>query len=68
MYSVNSDIRFKTVLLVSSLCDYSDSYVLVQERITITGARADAVARQADERDKGVIFKNVLPLLTVKVK
>ena len=53
---------------MSSLCDYSDAYVLVKERITITGARADAVARQADERDKGVIFKNVLPLLTVKVK
>ena len=68
MYSVNNDIRFKTVFLVSSLCDYSDAYVLVKGRITITGARADAVARQADERDKGVIFKNVLPLLTVKVK
>ena len=45
-------------MLKSSLCDYSDAYVLVKGRITIAGAGADAAARQADERDKGVAFKN----------
>ena len=29
--------------------------------MTITGARDDAAARQADERDKGVAFKNRAP-------
>ena len=29
--------------------------------ITITGAGDDAAARQADERDKGVTFKNCAP-------
>ena len=48
-------------MLKSSLCDYSDAYILVKGTITITGAGADAAARQADERDKGVAFKNCAP-------
>ena len=39
-------------MLKSSLCNYSDAYILLKERIRITGARADAAARQVDERDK----------------
>ena len=54
----NSDIRFKTTMLRSNLCDYADSYILVKETITITGAGDDAAARRADERNKGVTFKN----------
>ena len=50
------NIRFKTTMLKSSLCDYSDAYIIVKEKVTITGARNDAAARQADERNKGVIF------------
>ena len=49
MYNVNSDIRFKNAMLKSSLCDYSDAYILVEAKITINGAGADAAARQADE-------------------
>ena len=60
-YNVNSQIKFKTTMLKSSLCDYSDAYILVKGTITIEGAGADAAARQADERDKGVIFKNFAP-------
>ena len=48
-------------MLKSSLCDYSDAYILVKGTITITGAENDAAARQADERDKVVIFKNCAP-------
>ena len=60
-YNVNSQIKFKTTMLKSSLCDYSDAYILVKGTITVTGAGADAAARQADERDKGVTFKNCAP-------
>ena len=60
-YNVNSQIKFKTTMLKSSLCDYSDAYILVKGNITITGAGADEAARQADERDKGVVFKNCAP-------
>ena len=48
-------------MLKSSLCDYSDAYILVKGTIAVTGAGTDAAARQADERDKGVAFKNCAP-------
>ena len=35
-------------------CDYTDSYILVKETITITGAGDNAGEIQTDERDKGV--------------
>ena len=57
----NTDIRFKTTMLRSNLCDYAGSYILVKQTITITGGGDDAAARQADERNKGVIFKNCAP-------
>ena len=34
---------------------------MVKGTITITGAGDNAAARQADERDKGVVFKNCAP-------
>ena len=48
MYSTGSDIRFKTTMLKSSLCDYGDTYILVKERITITVVGGKADARRAD--------------------
>ena len=68
VYNKNSDIRFKTTMLKSSLCDYSDACILVKGKITINGAGADAAARQADERDKGVIFKNCAPFINCKTE
>ena len=45
----------------SSLWDYSDACILVKGKITITGEGDDTAAKQADERDKGVAFKNCAP-------
>ena len=45
-YYVNSQINFKTAMLKSSLCNYSDTYILVKGTIAIAGD--DAAARQAD--------------------
>ena len=63
--NTNSEIRFKTAMLKSSLCDYSDTYILVKRRITITGSGDDAAAGQADEN---LNLKIVLRLLIVKLK
>ena len=57
----SNKIKFKTTMLTSNLCDYADAYILVKETITITGGGNDDDARQTDERDKGVIFKNCAP-------
>ena len=57
----NSQIKFKMSLLKSSLCDYSNAYILLSGTITITGAGADDAAKRLDEINKGVIFKNCAP-------
>ena len=41
-------------MLKSSLCDYSDAYILSKGRITVIAKNNSyAAARQADERNKG---------------
>ena len=57
----NADIKFKTTILKSDLCDYADVYIFVKGTITITGAGNGDAARQLDERNKGVAFKNCAP-------
>ena len=59
-YTGNS-IKFKTTIPRSNLCDYADAYLLVNGTITIIGDGGDDAAKRADERDKGVIFKNCAP-------
>ena len=56
-----NNIKFRTAMLRSNFCDYADAYILVKGTVTITGAGDAAAARQADERNKGVIFKNCAP-------
>ena len=48
-------------MLMTTLCDYSDTYVLVRGTITITGVGNDDAVRQVDERNKRAIFKNCAP-------
>ena len=45
-------------MLRSSLCDYSDAYILVSGTITITGAGVDYAEKRLDERNNEVIFQN----------
>ena len=42
----SNDIEFKTTMLRSNLCDYSDAYILVKGTITITGAGDDDAAKR----------------------
>ena len=60
-YNTGSDIKFKTTMLRSNLCDYADVYILVIGTITITGAGDDDAAKRWDEKKKGIIFKNCAP-------
>ena len=58
-YNVNSQIKFKTTMLKSSFCDYSDAYVHVKGTITVNNtAAADA---DVNNTNKKVIFKNCAP-------
>ena len=60
-YNTNSQIKFKNSMLKLSLCDYSDSYILVSGTIAIDGAGADDAAKRLDKRNKRVIFKKCTP-------
>ena len=66
VHNTISEVRFKTTMLKSSLCDYGDACILVKGTIIIVGAGDDAASRQADERKKGVISKNCVPFLNCK--
>ena len=58
-YNVNSQIKFRTTMLKSSLCDYSDVYILVKGTITVNNtAAADA---DANNTNKKVILNNCTP-------
>ena len=39
-YNENKSIRFKTPMLRSDLCDYADTYILVNGTIMVTAAAA----------------------------
>ena len=43
-YSSDKQIRFKTAMLRSSLCDYSDAYILVKGNITVNNTAAEGAA------------------------
>ena len=58
-YSHNKQIKSKTVMLRSSLCDYGDAYILVKGNITVNNTAADGDA--ANNTNKKVIFKNCAP-------
>ena len=62
--NTNSQIKYKTMILKSSLRGYSDAYILVSGTITIIETEDGAAARQADERNKEVILKIVHHSLT----
>ena len=70
IYNKKQQIKFKTSMLKSTLCDYTDAYILVNGTITMNGAGTDDNAKRLDERNKGVMFKSA-PLhssLTVKAE
>ena len=50
IYSPNKQIRFKTSILRSSSCDYSDAYILVKGNITINNTAAGAAASNTDKK------------------
>ena len=58
-YSPNKQIRFKTAMLRSSLCDNSDAYILVKGNISVYSTAAAGAA--ANNINKENIFKNYAP-------
>ena len=58
-YDTNSQTEFKNSMLKSSLCDYSDAYILLKRSLTVPKTTAAGAAGNND--NKKVIFKNCTP-------
>ena len=63
-YNVNSQIKFKTTMLKSSLCDSSDAYIIVKGTISVNNTAAAGATVNNDNNNNNnnkVIFKNCAP-------
>ena len=60
-YKPNKQIRFKTPMLRSDLCDYSDAYIVVKGTITVTNPNND-------EYEKELTLKNNARLVSCILK
>ena len=58
-YDFDRQIKFKTTMLKSSLCDYSDAYIHVKGTITVNNTAA--AGADANNTNKKGIFKNCAP-------
>ena len=61
IYNLNKEIRIKTSILRSNLCDYSDAYIVVKGIITVNDPD-DA------KRNKTTAFKNNAPFINCILK
>ena len=57
-YNENKSIRFKTPMLRSDLCGYADTYILVNDIITVAGNQP------TDRQNKRLILKNNAPFVS----
>ena len=55
IYNTNSQTKFKTSMLKSSLCNYSDVYILFKGTITVPNM--ETAAEAANNADKKILFK-----------
>ena len=59
--NTNKQIRFKTSMLRSDLCDYSDAYILVKGKITVTNPNNNVY-------DKKLALENNAPFISCNFK
>ena len=65
-YNENKSIRFKTPMLRSNLCDYSDAYILIKDTITVTSPGDNNNANNIrDKKNRPLILKNNAPFFRV---
>ena len=62
IYSTNKQIRFKTTMLQSDLCDYSDAKIVTKETIT---AKRD---NKRDRKNRSLDLKKMLHFLVAYQK
>ena len=66
-YDESKSIRFKTPMLRSDLCDYSDAYILVKGTITVNGV-VNGVENKMLRRNRPLILKINAPFVSCMTK
>ena len=61
-YNVSKEIRIKTPMLRSDLCDFRDAYIVVKGDITLQNNN------NANKRNKNLVFKNNAPFINCITK
>ena len=61
IYNTNKEIRFKTPMLRSDLCDFNEAYIVVTGKITVTNPNNSGY-------DKKLALKNNAPFLSCVLK
>ena len=59
-YKPNKPIRFKTSMLRSDLCDFSNAYIFVKGKITVTDASNNANEKKLSFKNNASFFSCVL--------
>ena len=54
----SKQVRFKTSMLHSDLCDFSDAYIVVKGTVTVTGTN------NRSRKDRSLAFKNNAPFIS----
>ena len=62
-YNINKEIRFKTSMLRSYICDYSDAYIAIKEAITVKLEKDRAI----DGFNRNLILKSNMPLINSEI-
>ena len=63
-YNINKQVRFKTSMLRSDLCDYSDAYIVVKGTITVQTENNRAI----DGYNINLILENNVPFINCILK
>ena len=68
-YNENKSITFKTAMLRSNLCDYSDAYILIKDTITVTAPGANNNPNNVrDKRNRPLILRNNAPFVSCIIR
>ena len=57
-YDTNSQVKLKTSILKSRLCDYGDTYIAVKRTVTVPNT---GTAAAPNNRNEAVVFRNCGP-------
>ena len=57
-HMTKKNLKFKTSMLNTNLCDFNDVYILVRGKVTVAGQGVNGTAIAADRNDKEAVFKN----------